>query len=103
MLYGTSTCQSQPASITYQLDRKYRMFQAKIGAGDVTEYSERVKFTLSVDGTVKHSVTAAPGQTIPFEADITGAFRITINAEGLATVCGGRKVYGGLIDPVVTP
>ena len=103
VLYGTSTCQNEPVAITYQLDRKYRKFHATVGVGDDTEYAEQVKFALLVDGSVKHNVIADLGETIPFEADITGAFRITIHTQGLATTCGGRKVYGGWIDPVVTP
>ncbi|MFG1774838.1 NPCBM/NEW2 domain-containing protein [Micromonospora sp. NPDC049048] len=104
-VHGTSTCQSDLISTTYQLDRRYRQFQAGVGVGDETPYPAKVRFTLWVDGAVKHSETAEFGEIVPFRADIAGAFRIAIQAEVLTTACGGldRRVFAAWVDPVVTP
>ncbi|MEU6078011.1 NPCBM/NEW2 domain-containing protein [Micromonospora sp. NPDC047074] len=105
VIHGYGTCRSDLVSTTYQLGRKYRQFEAGVGLGDDTGYQASVRFSLLVDGNVKHAVIAELGEVVPFKADVTGAFRITIQAEVQTDVCGGlgRRVYAAWTDPVVTP
>ena len=101
-LYGDGECSYHYHRNVYQLDRKYRTFQAKIGVGDDTEHKVSVRFILSVDDAVRRTGTVTLGQSpIPLEADITGAFRLKLQLEFLVDVCSG-DIYGALIDPVVT-
>jgi hypothetical protein len=105
VLYNTPGCEYEgPVFEIYQTDRKYRKFQAKVGVGDDTPHEARVKFTVLADHIVRNSKIAVLGQqAIPFEADITGAFRIEIRTEIIITDNCNGKVYGAWIDPVIVP
>ncbi|MFI7021115.1 NPCBM/NEW2 domain-containing protein [Micromonospora sp. NPDC049900] len=104
VLYNHPGCAYlEPISETYQVDRKYGTFGAEVGIGDDTTSEARVRFTVLADGVVRHTETVALGQTVPFEADITGAFRIEIRTQVMENATCKGTVYAAWIDPVVTP
>ncbi|MFE2757783.1 NPCBM/NEW2 domain-containing protein [Actinosynnema sp. NPDC059335] len=85
---------------TYQVDRKYRTFSAKVGLGDKSPSEATVTFAVMVDDETRASATLGVGRVEEIRADITGAFRIRISIESSACY---TTVYSGWIDPVLTP
>lgn len=85
---------------TYQVDRKYRTFSAKVGLGDKTPSEATVTFAVKVEDETKASTTVGVGRVEEIRADITGAFRVQISIKSSACY---TSVYSGWIDPVLTP
>jgi hypothetical protein len=90
------------AEETYQLDRKYRRFTAQAGLGDDSSSSPVVRFTVLADGDPVHTESVRVGEVKPIEADVSGAFRVSLRAEAnVDCSTGSAYAYAAWIDPVV--
>lgn len=88
----------------FQLDRKYGRLVTRVGLGDVgTDSGIRVKFTVFVDGTPARSTTVTVGEVKTIDVPVTGALRMSLEAEILdASTCYGRAV-AAWVQPSFTP
>ncbi|MDD9380864.1 NPCBM/NEW2 domain-containing protein [Streptomyces sp. ZAF1911] len=96
------TLSSVCAESTWQLDRKYESFVARIGATDDAGSRMNFTFEVAVDGkSVEVGKKRAGEPVTPVTVDLRGAFRLTLKAgDCYSSTSSGAGVW---IDPVLTP
>ncbi|WP_424217695.1 NPCBM/NEW2 domain-containing protein (plasmid) [Streptomyces sp. BI20] len=97
-----TTLSSLCAESTWQLDRKYESFVARIGATDDAGSRMNFTFEVAVDGKSVEVGKKRAGETVtPVTVDVRGAYRLTLKAgDCYASTSSGAGVW---IDPVLTP
>lgn len=91
-------------SATWQLDHKYTGFRASVGLSDTSGSSNKVTFSVLVDGETKavYPVSVGALQSLPL-VNLHDAFRVTLKAQS-ESLCAlgffdGKAVW---INPVIS-
>ena len=94
-----------PDSVTYELNYKYRKFHAVVGLADSSPSGDTMQFSVLVDDQQRGAdPTLMAGQTAPINVTVTGAYRITLQANCTSsTSAGGNNAIAVWINPVVSP
>ncbi|GAB2591867.1 hypothetical protein GCM10027168_26270 [Streptomyces capparidis] len=99
-LYATLECAEHSA--TWQLDRRYRTFEASVGLTWDAPTDAEVVYSVIVDRKVRAEGTVVAGETKKVRVDLSGGFRMQLKFDGATGCSFVEEATAVWIDPVIS-